>query len=397
MTRKLKVLVASRSAEALRILSASLEGLPNIAPTSRLISNGHTDPLHDARPMPDVLVLRFDAESLAELESLSRSNPDTRPPLIVVGPAGSADAMRLAVRSGARDFLAEPLNVDDFVAAIERLRSEPRRTAQAAPQADVTLVLGAAGGVGTSFVACNLAHAMQKETGEPTLLLDLDVNSAPLTSFLDLTPERGLPTALSEVEYLDQHALTGYVTRHRSGLHLMGAPSKAPVFARDLDANRFAALMGVVKEGYRHVVVDGSHSLDDLSGTALGMSRTIVIVVQQSVVQVKQAARLIRLLFSGYGIPDDRLTVLVNRYNKRSTVTLDDIQRALARGRLAVLPNHFKSVLSSIDGGVPMLEFEPSSAVARAIVDLQRAICGAPPVERTGIFRRALPIFSGND
>jgi pilus assembly protein CpaE len=155
--------------------------------------------------------------------------------------------------------------------------------------------------------------------------------------------------------------------------------------------------MGVVKEGYRHVVVDGSHSLDDLSGTALGMSRTIVIVVQQSVVQVKQAARLIRLLFSGYGIPDDRLTVLVNRYNKRSTVTLDDIQRALARGRLAVLPNHFKSVLSSIDGGVPMLEFEPSSAVARAIVDLQRAICGAPPVERTGIFRRALPIFSGND
>jgi DNA-binding NarL/FixJ family response regulator len=216
MTRKLKVLVASRSAEALRILSASLEGLPNIAPTSRLISNGHTDPLHDARPMPDVLVLRFDAESLAELESLSRSNPDTRPPLIVVGPAGSADAMRLAVRSGARDFLAEPLNVDDFVAAIERLRSEPRRTAQAAPQADVTLVLGAAGGVGTSFVACNLAHAMQKETGEPTLLLDLDVNSAPLTSFLDLTPERGLPTALSEVEYLDQHALTGYVTRHRS-------------------------------------------------------------------------------------------------------------------------------------------------------------------------------------
>jgi pilus assembly protein CpaE len=397
MTRKLKVLVASRSAEALRILSASLEGLPNIAPTSRLISNGHTDPLHDARPMPDVLVLRFDAESLAELESLSRSNPDTRPPLIVVGPAGSADAMRLAVRSGARDFLAEPLNVDDFVAAIERLRSEPRRTAQAAPQADVTLVLGAAGGVGTSFVACNLAHAMQKETGEPTLLLDLDVNSAPLTSFLDLTPERGLPTALSEVEYLDQHALTGYVTRHRSGLHLMGAPSKAPVFARDLDANRFAALMWVVKEGYRHVVVDGSHSLDDLSGTALGMSRTIVIVVQQSVVQVKQAARLIRLLFSGYGIPDDRLTVLVNRYNKRSTVTLDDIQRALARGRLAVLPNHFKSVLSSIDGGVPMLEFEPSSAVARAIVDLQRAICGAPPVERTGIFRRALPIFSGND
>lgn len=397
MSRKLKVLVASRSAEALRILGASLEGIDHIACTSRLISNGHSDPLHDARPIPDVLVLRFDPASLAELASLAQTSPETRPPLIVVGPADSAEAMRLAMRSGARDFLAEPLNVDEFLAAIERLRQEPRRAAPAAPQADITLVLGAAGGVGTSFLACNLAYAIQKETGDSTLLLDLDVNSAPLASFLDLAPERGLPTALGEIEFLDQHALAGYVTKHRSGLHLMGAPSKTTLFAKDLDANRFATLMGIVRERYRHVVVDGSHMLDDLSGTVLGMSRNVVIVVQQSVVQLRQAARLVRILFSGYGIPDERITVIVNRYGKRSTVTLEDIQRTLARNSLATVPNHFKSVLSSIDGGMPMLEFEPTSAVTRAIVDLQRAICGVPPVERTGLLRRALPIFSGNE
>ena len=127
------------------------------------------------------------------------------------------------------------------------------------------------------------------------------------------------------------------------------------------------------------------------------MSRTVVIVVQQSVVQLKQAARLVRVLFSEYGIPDDRITVVVNRHSKRSTVTLEDIQRTLARNSLATVPNHFKSVLSSIDGGMPMLEFEPTSAVTRAIVDLQRAVCGTPPVERIGLLRRALPIFSGNE
>lgn len=396
MTHTLKVLVASRSAEALRILGTSLERVPGIACTTRLVSNGHTDPLHDVRPMPDVLVLRFDAESLAELAALAKTNPDTRPPLIVVGPAGSAEAMRLAVRSGARDFLAEPLNVEEFVAAVERLRHEPKRAPHPAPQADVTLVLGAAGGVGTSFLACNLAHAIQKETSDATLLMDLDVNAAPLTGFLDLAAERGLPAALSEVEFLDHHALAGYVTRHRSGLHLVGAPSKTALLARDLDAGRFATFMGVVKERYRHVVVDGSHALDDMNGTVLGMSRTVLVVVQQSVVQLRQAAQLMRTLFSGYGVPDDRITVVVNRYNKRSTVTLEDIQRTLARGAVAVVPNHFKSVMSSIDGGVPMLEFDPSSPVARAIVGLQRTICGAPPAERTGLLRRALPIFSGN-
>jgi pilus assembly protein CpaE len=177
----------------------------------------------------------------------------------------------------------------------------------------------------------------------------------------------------------------------------MGAPSKTVMTAKDLDAARFATLLGIVKERYRHVVVDGSHVLDDLSGTVLGMTKTVAIIVQQSVVQLKQAARLMRVLFTNHGIPDDRIAVVVNRHSKRSTVTLEDIQRTLARDSVAVVPNHYKSVLSSIDGGIPMLEFEPSSPVSRAIIDLQRTICGAPPVQRTGLLRRALPMFSGDE
>jgi Flp pilus assembly CpaE family ATPase len=53
--------------------------------------------------------------------------------------------------------------------------------------------------------------------------------------------------------------------------------------------------------------------------------------------------------------------------------------------------------MSSIDGGVPILEFDPPSAVAAAIVDLQRELRGAQPVERMGLLRRALPLFTGND
>jgi pilus assembly protein CpaE len=397
MARKLRVLLASRSAEALRLLSASLADVKDVACTTRLISNGHTDPLFDVHPAPDVLVLRFDTASLAELATLAKSTPDTRPPLIVVGPAGSPEAMRLAVQSGARDFLAEPLNAEEFVAVLERLRHEPRRQQYPVAQAEVTLVLGAAGGVGTSFVACNLAHAFATEASAPTLLIDLDINSAPLTSFLDLAPERGLPPALEEVEFLDQHALTGYVTKHRSGLHLMGAPSKTSILTKNLDANRIAALMGVISERYRYVVVDGSHVLDDFSVTTLGMVKTVVVVVQQSVVQLKQAARMMRVLFAEYGIPDNRIVVVVNRHLKRSTVALEDIQRTLARTRLAVVPNQYKTVLSSIDGGVPILEFEPSSPVAKAIVGLQRELCGTPPAEKLGLLRRALPMFSGNE
>ncbi|MGH8241735.1 MAG: AAA family ATPase [Steroidobacteraceae bacterium] len=397
MDQKLKVLIASRSAEALRVLNTSLAGAAGMTVTTRLISNGHTDPLHDARPVPDVLVLRFDTESLAELATLSQSSPDTRPPLLVVGPAGNPDAMRLAVRSGARDFLAEPLDVKEFVAAVERLRHEPRRSVPPAQKAELTLVLGAAGGVGTSFLACNLAHAFANAHTASAVLIDLDINAAPLAAFLDLKPERGLPAALAEVEYLDQHALAGYVTKHQSGLHLLGAPSKTTLFAKDMDANRFAALMAMIMERYRWAIVDGSHTLDDLSLTALGMARHVLVVVQQSVVQLRQAARLMRILFAEYGVPDDRITVVVNRYLKRSTVTLEDIQRTLAREDVTIVANHYRSVVSSVDGGMPIMDFEPSSPVARAIMNLQRQLDGTPRPQKSSLLRRALPLFSGNE
>jgi pilus assembly protein CpaE len=111
---------------------------------------------------------------------------------------------------------------------------------------------------------------------------------------------------------------------------------------------------------------------------------------------LKQAARTMRILFSEFGIPDDRVTVVVNRHHKRSTVTLEDIERTLAREKLTVLPNAYKSVSASIDGGVPLLGFEPASPVAKAIVDLHRDLCGTPRAEKTGLLRRALPMFSGD-
>ena len=396
MAQKLRVLLASRSSEALNVLSAGLAGVKDVAFSTRLISNGHTDPLFDLQPVPDVLVLRFDTESLAELAALSDTHPDARPPLIVVGPAGSPEAMRLAVRSGARDFLVEPVNSAELVAALQRLRDEPRRGSAPIAKAEVTVVLGAAGGVGTSFVACNLAHALATETSAPTLLMDLDFNAAPLASFLDLAPERGLLQAMAEVEFLDEHALPGYVTKHRSGLHLMGAPSKSVVVMKNFDANRFAALMEVVSASYRHIVVDASHGIDDPGLTTLGMARTVVLIVQQSVVQLKQAARLLRALHGEIGIADDRILVVVNRHLKRSTVGLEDIRRTLARERVVVFPNQYQTVLASIDGGVPVLDLDRSSSAAKAIIELQREVSGAPRAERTSLLRRALPMFSGD-
>jgi pilus assembly protein CpaE len=395
MAKLLNVLLAGRSERTLRPLLEMLSDVHDVECKVRMIGGGRTDTLSDLEPLPDLVVLRFDADDREELAALADSSSDSRPPLVVIGPADDPALVRLAVRGGARDFLPEPLKAEDLVAAIDRLREVVGNAGAGGRRADVVTVIGAAGGVGTSLVACNLALALANGSQAPTLLVDLDLRAAPLASFLDLSPERGIPAALAEIECLDDHALPGYLARHKSGLKLLGAPDPSMVSSRDVDVERFASLMGVLVTHHRYVVVDAARGLDDLAATTIGMAKRVVLVVQQSVVQVRQAARALGTICNQIGLPSDRVAVVVNRFSKRSTVSPEDIRHALGNVQLTLLPSEYKTVLASIDSGIPLLEYDPRSDVARAIVELGREIASGTHVERRGLLRRALPLFSG--
>jgi pilus assembly protein CpaE len=392
---KLTILLASRSLAALKALGACFANVPGVVCSTKLITNGHTDPLHNVSPLPDVVLLRFDAEHLTELETLAESDAAGRPPLIVVGPSTSSEAFRLAVRAGAREFLTEPLNTQELIGAIERIRNEPRRSAANA-EGNMTVVAGVTGGVGTSFLACNLAHALATETDGSGLLVDLDLSFAPVASFFNVRPERGLLEALAEVEALDEVALAGYVTKHRSGLRLIGATGKSLVFAKDIEPARFAALLDLMSTHYRYVVVDAPHCLDELTATAFGMAKCVLLVMQQSVMQLRNAVRLMNLLTTEIGVRRDRIRVVVNRYQKRSTVDLDAIKQTLGVTSVVVIPNHYASALASIDSGIPLIEAERGSPLGRAVLELQAEIRGVQPNGRGSFLRRNLPLFAKN-
>ncbi len=392
MTARIRILVASRSPRALKVLEACLKGRPELECSFRLISNGHADPLHGITRMPDVLLLRFDPEHLAELATLAEKDPAARPPLVVVGPPANPEVMRLAIRSGAKDFLVEPLRPEDLIESLGRVRREPRGDAERTPgQLDV--VVGAAGGVGSSFIACNLAHLTVATAARSCLLLDLDVNYAPLAHFLDLNPERGLIEALEALETLDEHALQGYVSKHRSGLHVMCTVPKSVVLSRDLQAERLAKLLQVLTAQYQHVIVDSPHHIDPLNATVFGMARSVLLVLQQSVLHVKNAARLLSILTKELALPRERVRIVVNRYSKRSTVQLEDIQRALDFPKVLAVPNHYKLSLDSIDTAMPLFDLDKDAAVVRSLRDLQAELGGAPPPPRAGLLGR-LPLFA---
>ena len=392
-----KVLLTSRNSAALRPLQQCLAQQSEFEAHARIVVNGHTDPLHGLPFSPDIVILRVDAEHLAELTTWSTKSAVSRPPLIVVGPAGQVEAMRLAMRSGAKDFLVEPVAPADLIAALRQVRTDAGSSARAGSEGGVYAIVGAAGGTGTSFISVNVARVLAEDSegagGAAPMLVDLDLNFAPLAHHLDLHPERGLLQAIDAVDGLDECALSGFGARHRSGLRLLSTTGGSAVLSKDVSAEKLSKLLEVLSANHPQVLVDLPHVLDSLTATVFSMSAHIVLVLQQSVQHVRNAARLMNILKTELGVSPERVRIVLNRYRKDALVELDDVRRSLNVDTVLTVPSHYRSALESLDTGVPLFEMDRNSAVARSMRQIATTLTGEADEPRAGLLQRVLPNF----
>lgn len=389
-----RVLIVGRTSGTLEMLKSYLQGVSGIDVRVHVISNGHVDPLAGVDFKPDIVLLHFGAKQTAELAAWAARAPEGRPTLIVVGPGGHADATRLAIRSGARDFLPEPVGQADLVATIQQVRAEVR--AQAAHGRGVIhAFVGAAGGAGSSFIAANVAHLLAAHARRQTALVDLDLNFSPTAHHLNLNSQRGLLEALDEVGSLDEDALAGFGARHASGLRLYSSTTPHAVLSKDVQAERLSAFIAFLAGQNQHVVLDVPRGIDNLAATTFGLAAEVYIVLQQSTLHVRNATRVIRIVRDELAIPSQRLRLLVNRYAKNALLQLDDISRALNMEVTATIPNHYQRALESSDTGVPLYEGARNAAMTASLIDLVAHMTGTK-VERPGLLRRALPSFLRN-
>jgi len=359
----LKLLISSRDGQALKDLQAVCEQVSGLQVTSRLVSNGHCDPLHSLEHMPDLLLLRVSAMWREELAALMQRPSAERPALLVCGALDQAEGLRLAMQAGARDFLPEPLQPQELTAALLRMVQEKR--ASSGSSGKLLAVMNAKGGSGATLVACNLAQQLSQHAS--VLLVDLDLQFGSVTHYLDVQPTHSHVEVLQQIGEMDSLALRGFCTHYNANLHVLGGRSSELCLPQDIHAEQLEALLHLARSTYDWVVVDLPRQIDHLTGTALESADKALVVLQQSISHLKDGDRLLRILREDMGIQSSRLQVLVNRYNKNAAVSLKDIEEALRCPDLLLLPNDFTVVSESQNAGVPLAIHAPRAAITLAL------------------------------
>jgi pilus assembly protein CpaE len=288
--------------------------------------------------------------------------------VVVVSQSKDSDLILRAMRSGAREFV-----IDSDPDEIQMAVRAQAVSLQAQPDGSVITVFPAKGGVGATMIATNLAGALQRQ-GLRVCLLDLDLHLGDVVSFMDITGNYSISDVLSNLARLDRDLLETSNTNHSSGVAVLAQSGKMEE-SEHINAAEVGKLIGVLRQHYDRVIIDGVRGFDEMALAALDASQILLMTLTQDVPAVRNAQRCLEL-FGRLGYDQTKVKLLLNRYQKASRITLEVIADTLHVPVAHTISNDFVAIIDAINRGVMLVDAAPRARLTQDITDLASLISG---------------------
>lgn len=386
MNEPINIMLVGHSSSALNQLDDSLQEELDFEINRKHLVNGHVDPYDELPGTIDVVVLVLGENWRDVLSAVAARSARSRAAVILIGPEGNTDIVRLALKAGAKDFHSHPVETDTLVKSIRDVGK--KRDISRTDEGELCVFMSAKGAAGASILACSVAHAMTaKSDKNNTLIMDLDLQYGSLPIYFDQTSNTKLTQTLLASELIDQTLLDACITRTESGIDILSSHSDTVFSSWDVSQNSVNNLLNLVLSHYSHVVVDIPKHIDPISFQAIEKAKKICIVLQQNLSDLRQARQIVGLL-KDQGVANDRIILVVNRFEKKGVVRIADVEDAFEQITVVSVPNDYRKMAYAIDNNVSILKKWSSAPVSKSINNLCNSIWPPEHVENKGFFSR---------
>ncbi|MDQ3805095.1 MAG: AAA family ATPase [Acidobacteriota bacterium] len=359
MSQQLTFVILSSGLENFRELRAALSRQEG----ARVLAGGDdaeqvVGEIGRLKPSAFIIALGGSPENeLRIVERVARENPQVS--VICASRDASPDLILHSLRAGAREFLRLPVRPEEFKTVYERTAEFCAVRPEAPKQRGrVVAVFSSKGGCGTTFVATNVASALNR----PTALVDLNLQAGDLGLFLGVEPKFSVADLVENRERVDDSLLRSYLTPHTENLSLLAAPREADS-ADDIEAEHVFEVLEILRERFDYVVVDPQHTFDPITLAALDQADDILLVLTLDIPAIRSAQRSLAI-FDRLGYPRHKVHVVVNRFSKQIDLDLRQVERYLGERVTGYVQSDYRTAVNSINLGQPLVESEPASKIA---------------------------------
>jgi pilus assembly protein CpaE len=328
---------------------------------------------------PDLLIFELGRgveKDFEFIESLLAANAVEE--IFLTSEKTESDILLKAMRLGAKEFFSQPLSEAEIRQALERFSAKRKTQQDSMPgrSGKVIHVIGSKGGVGTTTIAVNLSAAIAQSRKNAAIVL-IDMNTiGEIPIFLSFNPRHHWGEITKDIDRLDSHFLQNILSKHTSGIQVLSSPGSlnGHVSWTPESAKRMIEMM---QQTFDYIVVDGGHSLDKPQLKILTLSDEVLLISLLSLPCLANTGRLLASLKGqAYNQPSGGIRIVVNRYLKKSEVTLKEAEEAVQKEIFWSIPNDYKATMSAINQGKVLNELAPRSAISKSINGLADSLIG---------------------
>ncbi|MFB1085444.1 AAA family ATPase [Vibrio diabolicus] len=338
------------------------------------------------KQIPDLIYIETGeswAQKVAHVYSSDSSLQHNHTALIVFGDENDTASLKMALRLGATDYLSRSVDLGELYPLLKSTADEKIANKQ---MGDLTLFINTKGGSGATTLAINTAIELSSYAKSKVLLIDLDMQFSDAADYLNCKPKYNINDVIDSVNDLDELSLEGLVYQHPSGLNYL-CFNQNDTKDNHKHAVQVSKLLPILRQFYSHIIVDLSHGVEHVYQQIVSPATHIFLIMQQNVTSVKHAVSYIRSLELDYGLSSHQVELIVNRFEKKSTISLKDIENAVSGHAIHLVPNNFAIAIESANLGNPIVQSKKNSALKASLAEISHLL-ESPTKENQSWFKK---------
>ena len=330
---------------------------------------------------PDIALVNIDSNHARAIQLVGEvSRSVTNCAVLVVSSSTEGSLILQAMRNGAREFLNMPLLLDDFIAALDRIRVSMGGTSGegAGRVGQIISIAGVGGGVGSTALVVNAAASLAQDPGNSPVIIDLDLTLGDADVWLDIIPEYTIRDVADNISRLDYGLLKRSLTRHDCGAYLLPRPVELET-GDAMKPDDLRRILALLKATFSHLIIDVSKSFGKLDLSAMEVSDKVLLVTQLDLSCLRNVVRITQFL-DNFPAIKEKVEIIVNRMGlEDADISLTKALETIGRSVFWQLPNDYATMVGARNNGAPLCQFAPKARLTRSINDMVRQLSSGEP------------------
>lgn len=299
--------------------------------------------------------------------------------IVIMSVQAEQEYLRRAMVAGAKDYLTKPFTGDELLQALKQVYVTEQSRKKVIPfepktseLGKITTVFSTKGGVGKTTIATNLAVALATKSGDKVGIIDADLQFGDVALFMNLMPRATSADLVREIDNLDEKLLDSYLTPYSDNVRVLAAPFR-PEQGEMVTGQHLTAILKTMRTMHKYVIVDTTPVFSEAMLAILDISDLVLVVSALDLPTIKNVKLCLEIMES-LNYPQEKVRLLLNRANSEGGMDISEAEESLRCIFTATIPSDGKTVVSSVNRGIPFVVTSPDAPVSQNIFNLAKIV-----------------------